>query len=43
MCYIMNAFEPPVVEVEPSILAFNNFSLFLNPVNKEYIKLISLP
>ena len=42
MCYIMNAFEPPVVEVGPSILVFNNISLFLNPVNIEYIKLISL-
>ena len=43
MCYIMNAFEPPVVEVVPSVLAHNRFSLFLTVVNIECINLISLP
>ena len=43
MCYIMNAFQSPVVEVAPSVLAHNNFSLFLTPVNIECINFISLP
>ena len=40
MCYIVNAFESPVVEVAPSVLVHNNFSLFLIPVNIECINLI---
>ena len=43
MCYIMNVFESAVVEVAPSVLVHNNFSLFLTPVNIECINFISLP
>ena len=43
MCYIVNAFEFPVVEGAPSVLVQNNFSLFVIPANIESINLISLP
>ena len=42
MCYIMNTFEPPVVEVAASVLVRNGCSLFLTTVNIECRNLISL-
>ena len=35
ICYIINAFQSPVVEEALLVLANNNFSLFLTDVNIE--------
>ena len=43
MCYIVNAFDSSVVDLAPSVLAHNNFSLFLTPVKIECINFTSLP
>ena len=42
ICYIINAFQSPVVEEALLVLANNNFSLFLTDVNIECMNFITL-
>ena len=42
ICYIINAFQSPVVEEALLVLANNNFSLFLTDVNIECMNFLTL-